>query len=51
MLPICMVSREVSTLFVLVTSGEVRGLGLQSRRDEKMNILKEKNATFRAQKI
>jgi len=50
MLPRCMVSREVSTLFVLVASGEARGVGLQNRRGGKINILKENNATFCAQK-
>ena len=39
MLLSCVVSREVSTLFVLVTSGEARGPGLQSRRGGNVNIL------------
>jgi hypothetical protein len=46
-----MVSREVSMLLVLVASGEAKGLGLQTRRGEKMNILKENIANFSAQKF
>jgi hypothetical protein len=51
MLPSSVVSREVSTLLMLVTSVEARGPGMQGRRGGKMNILKEKNTNFCAQKF
>jgi hypothetical protein len=42
MLSSSMVSREVSMLLVLVTSGEARGPGLQSRRGPKNECFKRK---------